>query len=445
MRNTALALIGLVGALLPACTDHITDPLNVPLLETTAWGTGGTGFAIGYATAVDPSGNVYVTGMLKGEVKFGDLTVSGPATAFTDAAFVAKYSPTGQVLWVQQVGQAGTNAGLGIAVDGAGNVYVSGVLAKSADYATPAVVGEGTVIVSKYTTDGKLQWAKTAGSTDRIQGQDIAVDKSGNVYITGLFEGTAVFGETTLTARSSQVKIGGREDIFIARLNTNGEYQWARRAGGGSLDAGFGLAVDESGDVYTTGVFSGTTDFGGLSLNAGGIEVQHIFVAKYSGSSGELRWAQDAGSGWGRGIAVDGGGDAYVVGDRSIHKVGRNDGSLQWSQRLSGGDHFYGSDITTDAQGNIFVTGAFTTTLTLAGQTITSSGGQDLFLARLRSDGTLNALHQDGGSKDEVAYGIALGAHGNITVTGYYHSPSTLAGKALSGTNGGLFVAQYNK
>jgi hypothetical protein len=114
------------------------------------------------------------------------------------------------------------------------------------------------VFVAKYTAAGALVWARRLGGSGDDAGAGVAVDKQGNVYITGYFSGVADFdpGAGTVTLTSA-----GATDVFVAKLDSAGAFVWARRLGGSSLDEGTGVAVDEQGNVYTTGAFAGTADF----------------------------------------------------------------------------------------------------------------------------------------------------------------------------------------
>ena len=125
-------------------------------------------------------------------------------------------------------------------------------------------------------------WATKAGGTSSDYGRSIAVDGSGNSYVTGYFAGTAIFGSTSLTS-------SGGEDIYIAKLDANANFLWAKKAGGTNGDNGISIAVDGSGNSYVTGYFQGTATFGSSSLtSSGGFE---IFIAKLD-SNGSFLWAK---------------------------------------------------------------------------------------------------------------------------------------------------------
>ena len=111
----------------------------------------------------------------------------------------------------------------------------------------------------------KLDWAKQAGGSDFDDGQGIAVDSSGNSYVTGRFIGSATFGtgevnETILTS-------AGGSDIFVAKYNSSGALIWAKQAGGSEGESGRDIAVDGSGNSYVTGTYNGTATFGAGEAN----------------------------------------------------------------------------------------------------------------------------------------------------------------------------------
>jgi len=285
---------------------------------------GGTDEDYGYGVAVDGLGNSYVTGSFFGTTTFGlgeanETTLNSPGNY---DMFVAKFDSSGALLWAKQAGGVNSSAeGFGLAVDGSGNSHVTGYFDGTATFGPGQnlkAAGNYDLFVAKYNSSGALQWAKRAGgvgsSTDAYS---IAVDGSGNSYVTGSFDATATFGpneinETSLTAV-------GVYDTFVAKYNSSGALQWAKRAGGvGSAADGFGIAADSSGNSYVTGSFDassgnsyvtgsfdatatyGLGEVNETSLTALGL--WDIVVAKYD-SNGALLWAKRAG---GLGSAADG-------------------------------------------------------------------------------------------------------------------------------------------
>jgi hypothetical protein len=187
--------------------------------------------------------------------------------------------------------------------------------------AATAIMGLGIIVLlaTAHSSEARmLQWAKRAGATDSEAGAAIAVDSSGNSYVTGYFEGTTTLGlneisQTTLTA-------AGATDLFLTKYSPTGALIWAKRAGGAGYDEAFAIEVDGSGNSYVTGYFEGAATFGFgegnqtvLTSTSNG---SNLFVAKYDGT-GTLVWAKRAsgsGSGQGFGVRVSGSGAVYVTG-----------------------------------------------------------------------------------------------------------------------------------
>ncbi len=280
-------------------------------------GSGGIFTDQGNGVAVDSSGNSYVTGFFMNSATFapGEANETTLNAVGSEDMFVAKYSSNGALLWVKQAG--GTLVqGLGIAVDNSGNCYVTGLyFLGSATFGqgetnqtTLSPLGSQDFFVAKYDSNGALVWAKAAGGMSGDEGFAIAVDSSGNSYVTGFFVFLATFGqgeanETTLTS-------AGSADIFVAKYGSNGTLLWAKRAGGTVTDQGSGIGVDSSGNSYVTGVFEGTATFGPGEANQTMLTStgnSDVFIAKYN-SNGALLWAKRAGGNFttkGSAIAVD--------------------------------------------------------------------------------------------------------------------------------------------
>ena len=203
-------------------------------------------------------------------------------------------------MWAHNIGGTTYDSGVVIRVDGSGNVYITGIFNSSnVDFdpstggtANLSSSGSSDIFFAKYDSNGNYTWAHNIGQTDQDAGRGMTVDGSGNVYITGYFRDFNVdfdpsAGGTALLSAASS----GHSDIYIAKYNSNGEYVWAHRAGGISFDNGAGIALDEQGNVFVTGHFSGTNvDFdpsaGGTALlSAASSGHSDIFIAKYCQSA----------------------------------------------------------------------------------------------------------------------------------------------------------------
>mgnify|MGYP002859805407 CR=1 FL=1 len=217
--------------------------------------------------AIDASGNLVVTGWFYGTVDFdpGAGTVALGNTAGSDI-FVAKYDSNGALMWAKQLGGTSANlSGNSIAVDATGNVYTTGYFQTSVDFDPdgPSYVlgaqGVLDVFVSKLDVNGNFVWAKSIGGTGADDALGIDLDATGNVYLTGYFEGTCDFDPGSGTAFLSN---SAGLDIYVCKLNNNGDYVWAKQIGGSNIDCqGNSVKVGTNGQVYTTGVYGGTVDF----------------------------------------------------------------------------------------------------------------------------------------------------------------------------------------
>ncbi len=364
-----------------------------PLGWAKAAGGSSSDFANGMA--IDGVGNIYIAGAFVGRSWFG-------ATKLSDAgmydAFVAKYHPNGQAEWAHRAGGTQHDYGTDVAVDVAGNIYVTGFLSDGADFdgVTLTTNGAYDLFVAKYHQDGNLEWAKRAGGTDYEYANAIAVDASGNAYVTGSFQGVSDFAGATLTS-------AGGKDIFIAKFRSDGSIEWAKRAGGIGGDEGYGIAADASGNIYVTGKFSVAMDFDGAPVS--GVNGDDIFIAK-------------------------------------LHI----DGSVEWVKSAGGDDADEGDDITVDPAGNIYLTGEFQKTASFDGTLLMSFGEQDMFLAKYNSDGSFQWVRRAGGDMDDYGYAVSADPSGNVYVTGYFSNVANFGGIKITTAGGGdIFVAKYNR
>src|SRR2546427_685225 len=223
----------------------------------------------GNAVAVDPSGNIAVTGAFSGPVNFGGGTLTSAGVDI----FLAKLSPTGGHIWSRHFGSAlATHAGNGVACDGSGNVLVTGSFENSIDLGAgwTTSFAHKDMFVAKYSAAGAYMWSKLAGGLYDDAGRGIAVDGTGKVVVTGTFQAAVNFGTGSLIS-------AGRSDIFVARYSADGSPLVAQRFGGADSDAGNGVAVDRSGRPVVTGSYRVGVDFGGTVL--GGAGMDDIFLA----------------------------------------------------------------------------------------------------------------------------------------------------------------------
>lgn len=369
----------------------------------------GTGTSYGKAVVTDSTGNVYVTGSFQGTVDFDPSAATHTLTSQAGSydIYVAKYSSAGAWLWAADLGGSSYDVGQAISVDGSGNVYVTGDFEGSATFGPFLLTGPGSddAFVAKLNASGVVQWAKNvSGAGSSSFGLGLKVDSSGNVYTTGSFTGTANFG--------SPVNSNGSADAFAWKLDTSGNSVWAIGLGGIGYDTGYGLGLDSSGNPYVVGSFSNLVNFGATPLTSTGLS--DIFVTKLSASTG----------------------------------------SVTWATQMGGSDYDEGYAIALDSSNNVFVTGYFNQTATFGGFSLTSTGGDDAFVAKLSNTGTVTWVRGLGGSGYDNAYALAVDSSGNVYVTGsFYHqlrlnipgasSPYTLTGTPTANAYD-MFFARFN-
>lgn len=345
---------------------------------------GGTSSDAGISIATDASGNVYATGaFFSPSVTFGTITLTN-AGAPTDDMFIVKYDASGNVLWASSAGGTSNEEGYSVMVDVSGNVYVMGGFNGTAiTFGTDTLTGAGTwdMFIVKYDAVGNVLWAKSAGGINMDWGGSIALDALGNVYVTGAFHNTVTFGTTVLTNVDPF-----DYDIFIVKYDISGNVLWAKSASGIDNDYGDRIVTDALGNAYMTGKFdSPSLIFGTDTLTNANQGYYDIFIAKYD-SSGNVLWAKSSG-----GMSSE-----YVIG------------------------------ITEDGLGNIYTTGKFESPIVTFGtDTLTNVGFySDIFIAKYDGSGNVVWAESFGGISLDEGNSIASDAAGNVYVTGSFYSPT---------------------
>ena len=282
--------------------------------------------------AIDSSDNIYITGTSQGTNLFGKNATSGT----TDDIFVAKLNPSGVVQWVYTAGGTGRDRGRKIALDSSGNIYVTGYYWSTVDFGGGNVTSNGNwdAFLLKLDSSGTFQWVKSYGSNSGNDlGRDVAIDSNDNIYMLGTYRGTVDFGADDVVATDA--------DIFLIKFNSSGVFQWVYTAGGTGFDDSRALALDSNDNPYITGSYSNTVNFGGGNITAA--NTNDLFILKLN-SSGTYQ-------------------DIYTSNIDTTTK---------------------GKGLFVDSSGNIYATGTFQNTVNFGGGNITSSG-MDIYLLKLNS------------------------------------------------------------
>ena len=397
-----------------------SQPLIIdPLLSYSTF-LGGTGNDSGSGIAVDSSGNAYITGTTESADFPTQSPISASLAGRTDA-FVAKVNPSGSALvYCTYLGGNQTDQGTAIAVDSAGDAYVTGSTSSGDFPATSGVLqptlagGQTDAFVAKLNPAGDtLTYATYLGGTGTDVANGIALDASGNAYVAGNTTSTDF-----PTASPVQAANAGQADAFLSKIKPDGSgLVYSTYLGGSGGDSGQGVAVDSSGNAYVAG-FTLSTDFPTASpsqaTNAGSADA---FVAKYNTGGTALVYSTYlGGAGLDRAfsIAVDGSGNAYVAGDTNSAPFPTTSGAVQTANK----------------------------------------GGSDAFIAKLGAGGSVAYSTLLGGTLADGANGIAVDSSGNAFVAGYTQSSDFPVSNALDATFGGgtcgqsacfdAFVAEIN-
>ena len=431
---------------------------------------GGTGTEEGKAIATDKAGNVYVTGYFKNTATFGSLT--SVVSLGGHDAFVAKYDSSGNALWVNTLGGTDADEGYGIAADTLGNIYVAGTFGGTVTVGAGTLTSTGSfdVFVLKYNTSGTLLWARSAGGASADNAYGIATNKTGEIFITGKFNTSTTFGSTTLTST-------GQDDIFIAKYDNSGNVLWAKKAGSTSGDLAKSISIDDSGNLYITGNFSGTATFLGstnVSLTSSG--QWDAYIAKYD-PAGNVLWAKKGGGSnhdHGLSVAVDLSGNSYITcytqstsvnfGGKTFTSSGQWDifvakyntsGSISWLKKLGGNQYDYAYGIAADKAGQIILTGGFANTVAFGSVSLTSTNTdiEDMFAAKMDSTGTVLWAMKAGAAGNQYVWGNAVTTDniGDIYLTGSYEGTAAFGSTSLASSGGDesygedIFIAKINQ
>lgn len=293
-----------------------------------------------FDVATDPQGNIYVTGWWSNVVaKFDNITLNNPkwTSDSMSVAYVAKLDPGGNFLWAKQFDGVDNERDNRIAVDHNGNVFVTGGFKKTGTYGPHSLVssGEHDVFVVKLNTDGDFIWARRAGSNKDDRGNGIAVDLNGNIYVSGEYLNPADFGNDSLKHKS-------KRDIFVAKLDNDGNWKWAERARSAGKDKAYKIHMNSEFQLFVTGEISDTTRFQSIEVTVE--KNTEAFIAQMD-KKGNWLWAKR-------------GGDP-----------------------LSDDDH--SNDVCTDIYGNTYVIGYFEGTAVYENHSVTSNGKKDIYIWKL--------------------------------------------------------------
>ncbi len=424
---------------------------------------------------VDQDGNAYVCGTFFGpSVTFAGQTFNSVENS---AAILVKRDPSGGLVWARTIDGAECFA---VEVDAAGNSYITGYFeVDSVDFGTtvlynPALFNTSTQggantasFLVKYDPSGTVLWAKSFDNQidAKTKGMDVTTDQAGNCYLAGTFliYNSIANAELTLNGTSLAMYQGsGNEDVFLVKYNENGEFQWIKTAGGSLYEEPSSLAIDATGNVIMGGYFvSNILEFDANTVltqnNSPTISRTDFFIAKYT-AEGDLISANQSFSGGSarcEEIATDSEGNCFITGyfnadtlyyngiglvnsditanssitpllydsDIFLFKVNAV-GEVLWAKSFGFGEGFIADDnargITTDSDGNCYITGQFRTEINFGDINLLSNGFGDVFVTKIDPDGNPLWAQSAGGSAGERGNAIAIDAANNVFISGSY-------------------------
>jgi Collagen triple helix repeat (20 copies) len=425
-----------------------------------------------YSVAVDCYGDSYVTGKFQGTLTFDATDL---VNVSSETVFVAKFSSAGECIWASQAVTSGVNAlALGIAVDYDGNAYITGSFEDEIAFGSITLTSTGNledVFVAKLDPNGGWLWATFASSDSTDIGRGIVVNCDGDVYITGEFASLLAFNGTLIFLASA-----GGTNIFVAKLDTDGNWIWAERAGSDTTSDSKGndIAIDCNGDIYITGSFADDAVFDSIIIDSDG--GRDIFVAK-ADPDGNWLWAVNAGGAGdddGCALAVDEHLNVYVTGlitgnasfgniDLSPPNASANvfvaklDFNGVWVRAKYAGAAVgsfvfiaKGLGIAVDCEGNIYITGLFVENIEFGDISLDSaiSNVVEIFVAKLTAKCKWVWADSIGSTGNDTGYDIAIDCSNNPLVVGSFFNTVNFGNHELStiqgATSNDMFVAKLS-
>ena len=428
-----------------------SKPLIIdPVLSYSTY-LGGSGNDTGFDTAVDPSGNVYVTGSTDSS-EFSPLGGTN--------VFVAKLNPAGtQRLYLAIIGGSGDDTGFSLAIDGFGSAYVAGAT-DSSDFpllnSFQSSFGGGSqdAFFSKLSPSGNsLLYSTYFGGRGNDTAFAIAVDATGCAYAAG-------------STDSTELSTLGNADAFVTKISSSGaSREYFSILGGSGDDTAFDLALDGAGNVYVVGSTDSPnfSTVNALQPNYGGLGDAFLAKLNLSGAIVYATYFGGSGTDSGYGIAVGGAGEPYISGatnspeftglggrDAFVAKFNSTGAARDYLTILGGSRDDVSFAIAVDTNGNAYVTGStssnnFTTAKPIQGSL---AGAQDVFVSKLNSTGSsLEFSTYIGGGGNQAGFAVAIDSTRTIVVTGFTDSnnfPIANPFQSTSGGNGDAFVLKLS-
>jgi hypothetical protein len=396
-----------------------------------AIGEGGLGVDVGKSIKFDASNHVFVCGDVAGDPSFRNVVRAGKGLS---DAFIAKYEPSGNILWVKIVGSKLVDRAADCAVDNNGNSYLTGHFEDSASIDGQSVRSAGgkDIFIAKFDASGNTLWIKRFGSSRSEQPYALAYSSDGYIYMSGTFVQSIQFGNFSLASTNPY------QESFLVKMDLDGNVIWAKNSVAGNTNTTNGITILPDNSIAIAGYFSLSIKWDTVSVTSSSNDFE-IFVAKFS-KDGDLVWMKSGGGAYEdgvNGIANDPSGNIFIAGylsgfasfgTQSTGNSGYNDpfvakydnnGNCLWINRGEGVGLDIANSIACDQFGNVFATGFYENSITFSGQNISGLGRQ-IFVVSYDWNGTLRWVKDAGESGTDCGLGINVDNNNSVYITGFY-------------------------
>lgn len=417
----------------------------------------------GRAIATDRDGSVLVTGEYCDTAMFGTHQLIAKGTVTTRNFFVAKYDSSGNCLWAKTAGYTSPHSrGWAIVCDSLNNVYVGGNISgpSNFDSKTFGVLNKNLPFLAKFDPNGNCIWVKTLAAQYNGEVYDLKIGKSGLLYTTGRYTGTLTINGTTYAGNSPSWG-----DVFIARLDTAGTFQWVKTANGTFQDMPYALDLDANENIYVAGTFANDLNFSGTVINAilpgataaAANAAADIFVAKYN-SAGTFQWVRTAGGtkfDLAEDLSVTPSGkvliaatveDSVAFGPYTLQTI--NDtinnlvlcydslGNIEWYETHGGTMGNSCHSVIADQYSNVYMAGAWEGNATYDGFNLVGTNGYDGLIAKIIPplDPIVSLSKLNGCEGDSVAFSVIQDGS-PLTYEWSFAGTSPSTANTASGTN----------
>ncbi|HNQ13061.1 MAG TPA: SBBP repeat-containing protein [Bacteroidia bacterium] len=432
------------------------------IAQSLQWAKSMGGIADSYSRslALDAASNSFSAGYFTGSCDFdpGVNTYNLTSNGVYDIC-ISSYNSFGDFRWAHKIGSSQSDQAYAITTDANGNVYVCGYFSSTVDFNPDSAStwwlnssGNFDAYIIKMDNNGNLIWAKKIGGPSDDVANDVYVDQNGSVFVTGYYTATCDFDPDS--ASTFNITAQGSFDVFVCKLDINGNFVWAKSMGGSGNDEALSIDGDNVGNIYVGGYFYATADFdpGSNTFNLISNGLSDIFSVKLN-QNGNFDWAKSAGGSaldQVNAIKVDALGDVYCAGnfDNTIDFDPGNPtfnlisnggfdcfvwklntaGNFLWAKQYGGPSSDHANEMVLDNMGNVYVAGQFGLTVDFnpGGGTynLSVAGVVDSYVTKLSTTGNFVWAYAQGGTATDRSYGLAIDAAGYVHNSGDFDGPA---------------------